>query len=248
MHEGKRRGVNSYQPLAAYGMIGDRRSAALVSSTGSIDWCCMPRFDSGAVFCRLLDRRRGGHFALSVAEAECERRYLEGTMVLETRIEGEGGALRLLDFFAPPEDGEGPRIVRIAEGVEGSVELRARLEPRFDYGQVEPWIRRGGEGAGLFAAIGGDDGLLIRSELELELNGRHTLEGAATLAEGERLRVELAYRRPTALDSLDDLEPLDPEAVDECLDRTAEWWREWARCAEGEWSRPSPGRCARPSC
>ncbi len=241
MHEGRPGGVSSYPPLAAYGLIGDRRSAALVSSAGSIDWCCLPRFDSGAVFGRLLDWRRGGHFALSVAEAECEQRYLERTMVLETRLRGEGGEIRLLDFFAPPEDGEGPRIVRIAEGVEGSVELRIRLEPRFDYGQVEPWIRGAGDGKGLFAAIGGDDGLLIRSEPELEFEGRHTLAGAATLGAGERLRIELAYRRPVELDSLDGLEPLDPAALDECLERTGEWWREWARCAEGEAVEAFPG-------
>ncbi|HET6570858.1 MAG TPA: glycoside hydrolase family 15 protein [Solirubrobacterales bacterium] len=234
--------MSSYPPLADYGLVGDRRSAALVSSTGSIDWCCLPRFDSGAVFGRLLDWERGGRFAVEApGTATCEQRYVEGTMVLETRLRGEGGEVRLLDFLAPPEGRESSRIVRIVEGVAGSPALRVHFEPRFDYGQVKPWIRGAGEEGRLFAAIGGDDGLVLRSELGLEFDDRHTLSGDASLGEGERLRFELAYRRPVELDSLAGLEPLDPEAIDGCLERTVEWWREWGRCAKGEVVDAFPG-------
>ncbi len=233
--------MSSYPPLAAYGLIGDRRSAALVSAGGSVDWCCLPRFDSGSVFGRLLDWERGGRFAIEAPGAECEQRYLERTLVLETRLRGEGGEARLLDFFAPPEGREGPRILRILEGVSGSLELQAHFEPRFDYGQVKPWLRGAGEDGNLFAAIGGDDGLVLRSEVELEFGDRHTLSGTATIDQGERLRFELAYRRPVELDSLAQLEPLDPGAVDACLERTCEWWREWGRCAQGEVVNAFPG-------
>jgi len=233
--------VSSYPALAAYGLIGDRRSAALVSSTGSIDWCCLPRFDAGSVFGRLLDWERGGCFAIEAPGAECGQRYLEGTMVLETRLRGEQGEARLLDFFAPPRGRADSRVVRIVEGVSGSLDLHAHFEPRFDYGQVKPWLRGAGEGGGLFAAIGGDDGLVLRSEIELEFEGRHVLHGGATIGEGERLRIELAYRRPVELDSLEGLEPLDPGAVDESLDRACEWWREWGRCAQGEVVDAFPG-------
>ena len=233
--------MSTYPPLAAYGLIGDRRSAALVSSTGSIDWCCLPRFDSGSVFGRLLDWERGGRFAIEAPGAEREQRYLEGTMVLETRLRGEGGEARLLDFFPPPEGREGSRVVRIVEGVAGSLELHVHFEPRFDYGQVKPWLRGAGAEGRLFAAIGGDDGLVLRSEIGLEFDDRHVVHGDATIGEGERRRLELAYRRPVELDSLDGLEPLDPEALDACLGRTEGWWREWGGRAQGEVVDAFPG-------
>lgn len=233
--------MSSYPPLAAYGLIGDRHSAALVCASGSIDWCCLPRFDSGAVFGRLLDWERGGRFAIECPGAECGQRYLEGTMVLETRLRGAGGEARLLDFFPPPEGRRDSHVVRIVEGVSGSLDLRVHFEPRFDYGQVRPWLRGAGEDGRRFAAIGGADGLVLRGELELEFEGRHVLHGATTIGEGERRRFELAYRRPVELDSLDGLEPLDAGAVDESLRRTEEWWREWGRCARGEVVDAFPG-------
>ena len=233
--------MSSYPPLAAYGLIGDRRSAALVSSTGSIDWCCLPRFDSGSAFGRLLDWERGGRYAIEAPGAECEQRYLEGTMVLETLLGGEDGEARLLDFFPPPAERGESRVLRIVEGLSGSLGLRVHFEPRFDYGQVEPWLRDAGEDGRVFAAVGGNDGLVLRSEVGLEFDGRHVLRGEATIGEGERRRLELAYRRPVELDSPEDLDSLDPGAVDACLGRTEEWWREWGRCAQGEVVDAFPG-------
>ncbi|HET7053388.1 MAG TPA: glycoside hydrolase family 15 protein [Solirubrobacterales bacterium] len=211
-------------PISSYGLIGDDRSAALVSAAGSIDWCCMPRFDSGALFARLLDPE-GGHCSIT-AQRTLGREYLERTLVLETRLAGEDGEVRLLDFFIAYEEAEQPCIVRIVEGVKGSVELKAEIVPRFDYGAVAPWLREAG-GDNALAAIGGDDGLLIRADFELEVVDHHRLEAELTVGEGERKRLSLDYRRPVELEPLERFGALDPGEIDDALDRTVEWWREW---------------------
>jgi GH15 family glucan-1,4-alpha-glucosidase len=219
----------SYPPIGDYGLIGDRRSSALVSRSGSIDWCCLPRFDSGSIFGRLLDWQRGGHCSLAAPGAECDHSYLEGTLVLETRFVSTEGEARLLDFFAPPEEGLDSRIVRILEGLSGSVDYAIELLARFDYGSVEPWVR-GGDG--VFAAIGGDDGLLIRCDAELRQRGRHDLHADGSLAAGERVRLELAYRNPIELDSLAGVDPLNPAEIDASLSAAIEWWRGWNACID----------------
>jgi len=217
--------------ISDYGLIGNRRAVALVSRRGSIDWCCLPRIDSGSQFARLLDRERGGHCSIEFPEHEPKRRYLERSLVLETRMEGPDGKARLFDFFACPENEAGPRIVRIVEGLRGRVEYEIEIAPRFDYGAVDPWIR--GED-GVYAAIGGDDGLLIRSEAALHCEERHRLLGKGVVEAGERARLELGFRRPVELDSLDGFDPLDPGALDRDLDRAIEWWRKWSECIDCE--------------
>jgi GH15 family glucan-1,4-alpha-glucosidase len=211
-------------PIESYGLIGDQRSAALVSAAGSIDWCCLPRFDSGAAFARLLDPD-GGHCRIAAA-CSPGRRYLERTLVLETRLAGEGGEARLLDCFVTPEEAEQSRLVRIVEGVRGSTRLKVEVVPRFDYGAVSPWLREAG-GKNAFAAIGGDDGLLIRADFELAVVDHHRLEAELEVGEGERRRLSLGYWRPVDLEPLDRFEALDPDRIDAALERTVEWWREW---------------------
>jgi GH15 family glucan-1,4-alpha-glucosidase len=213
-----------YPPLADYGLIGDRGTCALVSRGGSIDWCCLPRFDSGAAFARLLDREDGGHCVIALEGARSEHRYLDDTLVLETRWTGERGEARVIDFFARPVREGCPVLMRIVEGISGRTELSVEVSPRFDYGALAPWLR--GEG-GVFTAIGGDDGLLIRTDLELEMDDEHRLVGKVALGEGERRRLQLEFRPPVELDSLADLDPLDPGQVDDELERALEWWREW---------------------
>ena len=214
----------AHPPIESYGLIGDQRSAALVSAAGSIDWCCLPRFDSGAAFARLLDPD-GGHCSVA-AERAAGRRYLERTLVLETTLADAGGEARLLDCFVEPEEAEQSRLVRIVEGVSGSVKLKVEVAPRFDYGAVSPWLREAG-GENVFAAIGGDDGLLIRADFELQVADHHRLEAELEVGEGERRRLSLGYSHPVDLEPLDRFEALDPDGVDEALERTVEWWREW---------------------
>jgi GH15 family glucan-1,4-alpha-glucosidase len=214
----------SQPPISSYGLIGEGRSVALVSAAGSIDWCCLPRFDSGALFARLLDPE-GGHCSIG-AERVLGRRYLEQTLVLETTLASEGGEARLLDFFVSAEAAERPCLVRIVEGVRGSVELTAEVVPRFDYGAVSPWLRRTG-GESSFAAIGGDDGLLICADFELRVVDHHRLEAELEVGEGERRRLSLSYRRPVELEPLERFAGLDPERIDDALEQTVERWREW---------------------
>ncbi len=153
--------------IGEYGLIGDCHSAALVSTEGSIDWCCLPRFDSGSCFGRLLDRRRGGFCAVSLRDhaASEASRYLQDTLVLESVLHGSQGTVRLWDFFAMREHGAlEPRreLVRIVECERGSAEVRFEVAPRFDYGAVRPWLRRAA--SDVFTAIGGNDGLLVWSD------------------------------------------------------------------------------------
>lgn len=218
-------------PISSYGLIGDQRSVALVSAEGSIDWCCLPRFDSGALFARLLDLE-GGHCSIT-AERALGRRYLAQTLVLETKLGGEAGEARLLDFFVSSGDAERPSLVRIVEGLRGSLELAVEVVPRFDYGAVAPWLRSAGAEHS-FAAIGGDDGLLIRADFELGVVDRHRLEARLTVAEGERRRLSLAYWRPAELEPLERFGGLDPDEVDDALERTIEHWREWFSRLDGE--------------
>ena len=133
-----------YPPIGDYGLIGDCHSAALVSRAGSIDWCCLPRFDAGSTFGRLLDHDRGGHCSIEPTERgswEHAREYLEDSLVLSTTIKGPGGEVRLLDCFTMRDNADpGPQILRLIEGRRGNVELTVRVAPRFDYGEVRPWI------------------------------------------------------------------------------------------------------------
>jgi GH15 family glucan-1,4-alpha-glucosidase len=222
---------NTYSPIGDYALIGDCHSAALVSREGSIDWCCLPRFDSGSAFGRLLDRERGGLCAIQpIGDGPWDyvRSYLGDTLVLETTLLGPTGEARLTDCFAiqgSPEQSRERRILRVLDGVRGSVELAVRVAPRFDYGQVRPWIRR--HGHRLHSTIGGNDALLVYCDQELEEDPRHELAGRFTVGPGDRVRLALTYCAPEHIDA-DPPDAPDPRALDALLEETAGWWREWA--------------------
>jgi len=216
-------------PIADYGLIGDGRSAALVSTAASIDWCCMPRMDRGSCFGRLLDWERGGYCALAPAGADPDRtrrRYLDGTLVLETLLASEDGELRILDCFAviPDEEAE-PRsqLLRIVECTRGSVALEGRIVPRFDYGELPPWIR---SHDGAFSATGGDDALLISGDLPLEAD-KHELCVRVELDAEERRRLSLEYLDPVALEASPAARE-DVDGLDRRLEQTLEAWRAWS--------------------
>jgi GH15 family glucan-1,4-alpha-glucosidase len=221
-----------YPPIGDYGIVGDCHSAALVSREGSIDWCCLPRFDRASCFGRLLDWDRGGHcrIAPTAAVEEVRREYAEGTLVLETTFRTRGGEARLVDCFAMRRGGgERPRhqLLRFLEGMRGAVELAVEIAPRFDYGDVRPWLRHDGPRA--WTALGGDDGLAITGDLDLErTDDEHTLVGRIAVRPGERARLSLAYVRPEAVE-LEPPESPDAEELDRRLEATLRWWRAWSR-------------------
>ncbi len=220
-----------YPPIRDYALIGDCHSAALVSRTGAIDWYCLPRFDSGSAFGRLLDWKRGGYCALAPASDrgwEPAREYVEDTLVLATAWRGRSGEATVHDCLTVDEDAREPRgsqLLRIIEGQRGSVNFSIRLAPRFDYGQVTPWIRR--HGRGLHSATGGDDALIVYCDEELDEDPDHELVARVHVRAGERIRLALAYCPPERVDHELTRAP-DAGTLDQALERTVSWWRRWA--------------------
>src|SRR5918994_4776970 len=138
-----------------YALIGDTQTAALVGRDGSIDWLCIPRFDSPACFAALLGDESHGRWLLAPAEEvrATERRYRDDTLVLETDFRTDDGLLQVVDSM--PIRDEAPDVVRLARCLEGRVKVRMELVLRFDFGRVVPWVRRSPDG-GLIAIAGPD--------------------------------------------------------------------------------------------
>jgi GH15 family glucan-1,4-alpha-glucosidase len=199
-----------------YGLIGDLQSAALVGRSGSIDWLCLPRFDSGALFTALLGSEDHGRWLLAptAKPQEIRRDYLDGTLVLETVYETGDGAVRVLDFMPPR--GTEPDVVRIVEGLRGSVPMRTELVIRFDYGSIVPWVQRVDDA---LVAVAGPDGVCLRSPVHTH-GEELTTVAEFTVAAGERVRFVLTW-----FPSHHGL----PDAIDaeEALASTCEHWREW---------------------
>jgi GH15 family glucan-1,4-alpha-glucosidase len=202
-----------------YALIGDLQAAALVERSGSIDWLCFPRFDSGACFASLLGDAENGRWLLApVGDGTPTRRYLHDTMVLETTWETPEGVVRVFDFMPPR--GKAPDVVRIVEGVSGSVRMRSELVIRFDYGQVVPWVRREDDGR---LAVAGPDALCFRTPAQTRGERMRTIS-EATVEEGQRVPFVLTWY-PSHENSPD---RIDPELA---LAETESYWREWnARC------------------
>ncbi len=220
-----------YPPIADYALIADCQTAALVSRAGSVDWCCLPRFDSGSTFGRLLDWDRSGFFSVATpagdGEPDVNRAYLRGTLVLETIFHAEGGEARLLDCLVLPRSGpagDSSRILRTLEGIRGTVDFDIQIAPRFDYGEIDPWIRH--LGRGVYAAMGGDDGLVIGSDAELEEDDHH-LRARCQVRAGERVRTTLAFADPADLQRAEISTP-SGDQLDRALDDTVAYWRDWS--------------------
>jgi GH15 family glucan-1,4-alpha-glucosidase len=226
--------ADRYRPIADYALIGDCHSAALISRSGSIDWCCLPRFDSGSAFARLLDRDHGGYCRVAPAGSaawQISREYLEDTLVLQTNLKSSEGEARLLDLFVIAGNGAQVwerQLLRVIEVERGAVRFELRVSPRFDYGEVRPWIRRHGEH--VHSATGGNDALVVFSQAELEESSEHELAGTVEVGAGERVHLSLAYRPP---ELVGDQPPApDPRSLDRDLDATIRWWRRWAKTLE----------------
>jgi GH15 family glucan-1,4-alpha-glucosidase len=230
-----RRADERYPAISDYAFLSDCHSAALVSRVGAIDWMCMPRVDAPSIFARILDWDKGGFCAIMPAceHIESERRYLDHTMVLETRMRTpEGGEICVTDAIAMRHGGKrDPRnqILRRVECTRGEVPMKVRIEARFDMGWAKPWIRSYGEH--VFTLVGGDGGLVISTDFDLAPDARHDLHGEPTLRQGDVRRMSIEFVRPELLDDGPGT-PCPPETVDDRLRETVEWWHAWAERGE----------------
>jgi GH15 family glucan-1,4-alpha-glucosidase len=210
-----------------YAIVGDMQSAALVSADGSVDWLCLPRFDSDACFSALLGSDDHGLWRLAPAgEATRSRRYAGDTLILETVWQTATGSVRVTDFM-PPRDSAQPSLIRIAEGLSGTVEMETEVRFRFGYGRVVPWVH--GVPGGIRALAGPDSAWLISP---VELNGRDFSHRASfTVSAGERVPFTLVYV-PSHLS-----EPGCPDPFD-CLADTRNFWESWvSKCTyDGKYS------------
>jgi len=204
-------------PIEDYALIGDTHTAALVSREGSIDWLCLPRFDSPACFAALLGDRSNGRWLLAPAGPvrEVRRRYQGDTLVLETEYRTDDGIVRVVDFM-PPRQWD-PDLARIVECVRGRVRMQMELTIRFDYGSIVPWVRHVG---GALHAIAGPDSIWLRTPVPVR-GENWTTVADFTVAEGERAPFMLTWHashRPA------------PRRIDpiRALGDTEAWWGEWA--------------------
>ncbi|MEV5339178.1 glycoside hydrolase family 15 protein [Streptomyces sp. NPDC052676] len=206
-----------------YALIGDEQTAALVGRDGSVDWLCLPRFDSGACFAKLLGDEENGHWKLAPkgADGPCTRRaYRPGTLVLDTEWETPQGTVRVTDLM--PQRDRAPDLVRIVEGLSGSVTMHGILRLRFDYGSIVPWVRRSD---GHRVAVAGPDSAWLRSEPPVRTWGEDfCTHSEFTVRAGERVAFVLTWHpshepRPPLVDPY------------KALEHSVADWQAWsARC------------------
>ncbi|MER6095729.1 glycoside hydrolase family 15 protein [Streptomyces sp. NPDC001728] len=210
------------QRIDDYALIGDLQTAALVGRDGSVDWLCLPRFDSAACFAAILGDEENGQWRIAPKGATTctTRRYAEDSLVLETYWETRTGTVKVIDFM--PQRDRAPDLMRIVEGVSGTVEMSAVLRLRFDYGSIVPWMRRAD---GHRVAVAGPDAVWLRSEPQVKTWGHQfSTCSSFTVAAGEQVAFVLTWH-PSH-------EPR-PELVDphEALEQSLADWRDWAaRC------------------
>ncbi|WP_405878902.1 glycoside hydrolase family 15 protein [Streptomyces sp. NBC_01136] len=205
-----------------YALIGDEQTAALVGTDGSVDWLCLPRFDSAACFAKLLGDEDNGHWRIAPKGAgACTRRaYRPDTLVLDSEWETDEGAVRLTDFM--PQREHAPDLIRVVEGLNGRVTVHSTLQLRFDYGSVVPWVRKAD---GHRVAVAGPDSVWLRSEPDVNTWGKDfRTHSEFTVEPGEQVAFVLTWHpshrsRPPLIDPY------------EALRSSVEDWQAWAaRC------------------
>jgi GH15 family glucan-1,4-alpha-glucosidase len=207
-----------------YALVGDTHTAALVGRDGSIDWLCLPRFDSGAVFAALLGSPDEGCWRLAPERGghTLARRYRSDTLVLETEMAGEDGVVRVVDCMPLRAQGpeERPQVLRLVEGVRGRVPMRSEVLLRPDYGRMLPWLRAEGRRLRVYS---GPDAVVLDGDVvhEAEEAGARA---TFTVAEGDRVGLRMVWTGwGRGLPELPDV----PRMVAD----TERWWRRWAqRC------------------
>src|SRR3954466_5620825 len=209
----------AFTPIGEYGLLADCNSAALVGRDGSIDWLCLPRYDSDAIFARILDPD-GGHWSIRpVGEYRVERRYVPGSLVIETTVTTGDGVVRMRDAmaFAAGQRGhdlgyDAPHeVLRSVEGVSGCVDFVMELVPRPEYGLVRPLIRVVDGGAKTF---GGPNRIEVSSSAPLELRDAG-LHPAFAVGAGQRPGFAMVWAPP---EHRDPPRPTAPEAVADRVD------------------------------
>ncbi|MFC5214957.1 glycoside hydrolase family 15 protein [Streptomyces coerulescens] len=202
-----------------YALISDEQTAALIGKDGSVDWLCLPRFDSAACFARLLGDKDNGHWRIAPKHAEgpCTRRaYRQDTLVLDTEWETEDGAIRVTDLM--PQRDRAPDLVRIVEGLSGRVTVRSTLRLRFDYGSIVPWVRKS---HGQRVAVAGPDSVWLRSTPAVPTWGEDFgTHSEFTVEEGEQVAFVLTWHpshepRPALIDPF------------KALHNSVRDWRKW---------------------
>ena len=216
-----------FRPIADYGLLADCNSAALVDRDGSIAWLCLPRYDSPAVFAQILDPE-GGHWRIKPSGVyRSERRYLPGTLVIETTFVTESGSVRLTDAMAFPEGqrhhdlgfGAPHLLLRLVEGVFGEVELGFELAPRPEYGLVKPLFRATDTGGRTF---GGPNQVVVSAGVPTGIQDS-TMSATFTVSAGERVGFALQWAPPEGPAP----EPFAPDQVGARIEDTIAAWRSW---------------------
>ncbi|MFF3501204.1 glycoside hydrolase family 15 protein [Streptomyces sp. NPDC003247] len=215
--------MNRFPRIEQYGLVGDMQASALVCDDGSIDWLCLPRFDSPAVFAGLLGTPNHGTWRISPAvETEAvpavadQRRYRGDSLVLESEWRTSSGVVRVIDFM-PPRDGA-PQVIRIVEGVTGAVQMSSSLRPRLGYGRVSPWIH--GDGGRVVAEAGADALWLDTPTEQVEKDG--SIVSSFTIAGGESVSFALSWSPSHAAP------PEIPDPYD-ALVSTMGFWQDWVQ-------------------
>jgi GH15 family glucan-1,4-alpha-glucosidase len=218
----------SNQRIEDYALISDCATAALVGRNGSIDWLCLPRFDSGACFAALLGKPEHGRWLIAPADPNprVERRYLDGSLILLTSFETPEGAVELVDFIAHYHGFSD--VVRLVRGLRGRVKMYTEFILRFDYGANVPWVERLPEGG--IAAIGGPERVILRTPARLRGEDLKTV-GEFEIGAGETIPFVMSY----GLSHLPPRPPIDPE---QALRRVETFWQRWSSrcCPAGPWT------------
>ncbi len=211
-----------------YALIGNTRTAALVGNNGSIDWLCVPRFDSGACFAGLLGSPANGHWKIApaVPTRKTRRRYIGPTLILENEFEADGGTAVVIDFMPIAERDQRTRIVRVVRGIRGSMPMGMELAIRFDYGRVVPWVTHLDHGA---QAIAGPDAMGLRTAATVQ-EADQTIVSDFNIAEGQTIPFTLEWYPSHEIASAE----TDPAQM---LEETEVWWQKWSsRCTlSGPW-------------
>lgn len=211
------------KPIEDYAIIGDLRSVALISKAGSIDWLCLPDFDSGACFASLLGDESNGHWTIAPTGdvSGVTRGYRPDSLVLETEMATADGTIRIVDYMPARDDN--PIIVRVVEGLEGSVTVRSELSLRFDYGRSRPFIRTIEHG---LHALAGPNGVAIVSPADVTVED-HNVICEFTVAPGQQFAFQILSH--ASWNEIPD--PCDPH---DGLESVTSQWRNWSEMCQYE--------------